>query len=175
MHSKSLKEGTVVPSFVTMAEEFKNRVNDLLEAFLQKRPDLFLIDFTISSDHSIKVVLDGDNGVSVNDCIEASRALEHQLDREVHDFSLEVFSAGATAPLQLPRQYKQHIGRVLKVETAGAKYKGVLTEVNDQMIGLSWKERQPKPVGKGKVTVECSQQINFNEITKAQIEITFKP
>jgi ribosome maturation factor RimP len=43
------------------------------------------------------------------------------------------------------------------------------------MISLSWKERQPKPVGKGKVTVECSQQINFNEIKKAQIEITFKP
>ena len=158
-----------------MAEEFKNRVNDLLEAFLQKRPDLFLIDFTISSDQSIKVVLDGDQGVSVNDCIEASRSIEHQLDREAHDFSLEVFSAGATSPLQLPRQYMQHIGRVLKVETAAAKYKGVLTEVNDQIISLSWKERQPKPVGKGKVTVECSQQLNFNEIIKAQIEITFNP
>ena len=33
------------------------------------------------------------------------------------------------------------------------KYLGKLIDVNDKNIVLSWQERQPKPVGKGKITV----------------------
>ena len=46
-----------------------------------------------------------------------SRAIEHNIDREEHDFSLEVASAGAAAPLTLPRQFKKNIGRTLEVRT----------------------------------------------------------
>ena len=36
-----------------------------------------------------------------------SSAIEHNLDREEQDFSLEVMSAGATTPLTHQRQYKK--------------------------------------------------------------------
>lgn len=72
---------------------FEDSVKKLLAEALENRPDLFLIDLTISSSNAICVILDGDNGVSLNDCIEVSRQIEHNLDREEVDFSLEVASA----------------------------------------------------------------------------------
>ena len=60
---------------------FQEKVTQLLNDFLETRKDLFLIDLSISETKAIKVVLDGDNGVSVEDCVAASRAIEHQFDR----------------------------------------------------------------------------------------------
>jgi ribosome maturation factor RimP len=39
-------------------------------------------------------------GVNLQSCVEISRQVEHNLDREIHDFSLEVASAGVGSPLQ---------------------------------------------------------------------------
>ena len=94
---------------------FKSTVEDLLRKALNERQDLFLIDFSVSNDNAIKIIIDGDKGVLVEDCIFVSRAIEHNLDREEHDFSLEVLSSGATSPLVLPRQYSKHVGRHLEV------------------------------------------------------------
>ena len=77
---------------------FRTTVENLLNEALKERLDLFLIDFSISNDNVIKVIVDGDNGVLVEDCMFLSRAIEHNLDREEQDFSLEVASAGATSP-----------------------------------------------------------------------------
>ena len=96
---------------------FRDTVADLLEECMQKRPDLFLIDFEIIDGNTIRIVIDGDAGVLVEDCMYVSRAIEHNLDREDHDFSLEVSSAGANTPLIKERQYQKHIGRTLKLVT----------------------------------------------------------
>ena len=69
---------------------FKKIVEDLLQTALDDRKDLFLIDFSVSSDNAIKIVIDGDDGVLVEDCMFVSRAIEHNIDRDEHDFSLEV-------------------------------------------------------------------------------------
>ena len=85
----------------------KEKVDKLLQAVLDDNPSLFLIDYNITNDNSIGILIDGDNGVTVEDCITVSRAIEHNLDREEHDFSLEVSSAGATTPFNTNRQYKK--------------------------------------------------------------------
>ena len=148
-------------------------VKELLDAGLAEDESLFLIDFSISPDNKINVVIDGDNGVTVADCIKISRSIEHNLDREEVDFSLEVASAGATEPMKLPRQYKKHIGRKLAVETVETKYEGNLTAANDEHIVLEWKAREPKPIGKGKVTVQKKQEIKFSDIRKAKVVLKF--
>ena len=60
--------GQKVPSFYTKKMLNQTTVQSLIENGLEERPDLFLIDFTISTDNKIYVVIDGDNGVSVEDC-----------------------------------------------------------------------------------------------------------
>jgi ribosome maturation factor RimP len=153
---------------------FKKTVEDLLQNALTERSDLFLIDFSVAADNAIKVVIDGDNGVLVEDCMFVSRAIEHNLDRDEHDFSLEVLSSGATAPLILQRQYNKHIGRNLEVKTTDSQnIEGELKEVNEQGVVLKWKTREPKPVGKGKVTVTKEANVAFNDIKEAKVKIKF--
>ena len=148
-------------------------VAGLLEEALAENPSLFLIDLSIQADNQIQVVIDGDQGVSVNDCIAVSRKIEHNLDREEEDFSLEVTSAGVTAPLQLPRQFKKNLGRKLKVTLAEGILEGNLDQVEDDKILLSWKAREPKPVGKGKHTVNKEVWLPLEEIKEAKVMITF--
>lgn len=151
----------------------KEKVESLLNNALDENPALFLIDFTVGNDNTIRVILDGDEGVNLQDCMNVSRAIEHNLDREEVDFSLEVTSAGATSPLQLPRQFRKNIGRKLAVRTNENEFEGTLTEATDDTITLEWKAREPKPVGKGKVTVQKKEVIAFSEIHQAKVVLKF--
>jgi ribosome maturation factor RimP len=151
----------------------QQRVGALLEEALAGRPDLFLLELKVGLDQSIHVTLDGDKGISLKDCMAVSRAIEHELDREEFDFSLEVGSAGATAPLILPRQYAKHLGRKLKVSGEEGDIEGTLTAADSDGITLNWKVREPKPVGKGKHTVKKEAVIPYSHIKEAKVVLTF--
>jgi len=152
---------------------FRQEVESLLNDALNEDENLFLIDFSISTDNKINVVLDGDRGVTVQDCMKISRAIEHNLDRDEQDFSLEVASAGAASPMVLPRQYKKNIGRKVEVKTDEETFEGNLTGASDSTIVLEWKAREPKPIGKGKHTVQKKREINFSEIKEAKVILKF--
>ena len=64
----------------------------------------FLVDVSVSAANQIKVQLDGDQGITIERCVEVSKAIEQSFDREVQDFELEVSSAGLSESLRLPRQ-----------------------------------------------------------------------
>ena len=152
---------------------FKDKVTELLNKALEENESLFLIDFTIDTGNKIRVILDGDEGVNLSDCMAVSRAIEHNLDREEEDFSLEVTSAGATSPLELPRQYKKNIGRKLEVKTSENIFEGNLTAATEESITLEWKAREPKPIGKGKHTVQRKEEIVFSDIKEAKVVLKF--
>lgn len=153
---------------------FNKTVKKLLDKALEERQDLFLIDFDVLPDNSIKIVIDGDNGVLVEDCIFISRAIEHNLNRESQDFSLEVTSAGATAPLYHNRQYKKNIGRTIGVKAINdQKFEAKLTQADDEGVTLEWKTREPKPIGKGKITVQKKVKLCYSDIIEAKVKIKF--
>ncbi|OXB24599.1 ribosome assembly cofactor RimP [Flavobacterium tructae] len=152
---------------------FKEKVNGLITEALLEKPSVFLIDLAVSDSFKISVGLDGDNGVALQDCIDISRAIENNLDREEQDFSLEVASVGVGSPLKMTRQYIKNIGRTLIVTTNTEKIEAELVEANDVFIILSWKAREPKKVGKGKETVQKEQQIPYTEIKEAIVTVTF--
>ena len=152
----------------------KEKVANLLQEVLDENPELFLISLDIQGNNEIKIIIDGDEGVKVEDCMLVSRKIEHNLDRDQEDFSLEVMSAGATSPLEIPRQYKKNVNRHLEVKTQGGdKIEGLMTQATDTDITLTWKSREPKPVGKGKVTVIKEAVLPIEEIDEAKVIITF--
>ena len=153
---------------------FKEKVEELLNGFLQTREHLFLIDLKISAANDITVILDGDKGVSIQDCLDASRAVENNLDREEQDFSLQVMSAGLTEPLTQLRQYQKNIGREVEITfNEGEKLKGELLRTDATSVTLLLKYRKPKDIGKGKIDVEEERTIPLSEIKKALIVIKF--
>ncbi|WP_307454239.1 ribosome assembly cofactor RimP [Chryseobacterium sp. SORGH_AS_0447] len=154
--------------------EFRKRIEELLNEFLETRKDLFLIDLKFSAGDDITVILDGDNGVSLQDCLDASRAIEFNMDREEHDFSLQVMSAGLSEPLATPRQFAKNIGREIEVLLNDTtKTEGELAKVDEEKITLILRYRKPKDIGKGKVDVEEEKEIPYSEIKKALVTIKF--
>jgi ribosome maturation factor RimP len=151
---------------------FRSKVETLLEASLEEEKTLFLISLKIGNDNSIRIILDGDQGVTLKDCMNVSRAIEHNLDREEYDFSLEVASAGVGSPLLNSRQFIKNIGRKLQVDLEDKNpIEGTLTTADDQAFTLEWKQREPKPVGKGKVTVTKQRTLSYADINTAKVLI----
>lgn len=153
---------------------FKEKVAQLLEQGLADKPHLFLIDVSISDSYKINVTLDGDNGVTLQDCMDISRAIEHNLDREEVDFSLDVASAGVGSPLKLVRQYQNNVGRWLIVKTTESTViEAVLEAADEQKITLTWEAREPKKIGKGKETVQKVMEVPYAQIKEALVTIKF--
>ncbi len=119
---------------LVMIEKIKilELVNDALEG-----SDKFLVNLKITPDNRIYVDIDGDNGVTIDDCIELSRAIEGKLDRDEEDFALDVSSAGADSPLKLTRQFVKNIGRdVEALSYDGEKVEGELVSADEESVTL---------------------------------------
>lgn len=153
----------------------KSQVENLVEKSLEERPDLFLVDVSISSGNDIVVLIDGDNGISLKDITKISRNIEEGLDRETEDFALEVGTPGVDFPLTSARQFKKNMGRLvhLRVEEDSEVYKGRISDVSDDKVTLSWKQREKKEVGKGKVTVEKNKDFDISKIVNAKVQVEF--
>jgi len=165
-------EGTKSPLFLYKMMD-KITVERLVKEAIDENQDLFLISLTISSANKILVIADGDKGLPLKECMRISRHVEHNLDREVVDFSLEVASPGAAEPIVNNRQYNKNIGRTLKVKTEAENFEGKLTSVTSEGITLEWKVREPKPIGKGKITVLKTENISFNRIKQAKVKLKY--
>jgi len=129
--------------------------------------DLFVGEIKVKPGNIIYVFLDGDNGVTIEQCIEVSRHVEHNLDRTREDFELHVSSYGLGQPLKFPRQYKNAVGKKLVVVTIeNEKHIGQLLEVNDDRIVLE------KPAMKKKEN-PVKVEILLSNIKTAKIEVVF--
>ena len=137
--------------------------------------DGFIVDLTISSNNHIKLVIDSDSSIAVSDCISVSRNVEHNLDREVEDFSLEVSSAGLDQPFKHLRQYKKNKGREVKVKLITDKaVEGILKEVEDDRIIVVSRQKERIEGRKAKKWVENEHLLKFSEIKETKVIISFK-
>ena len=151
----------------------ETKIRDLVNEALEQKDSLYLVDLAISSNNKIQIIVDGDHGVSLSECVRISKSVDNGLDREEEDFSLEVSTPDIAHPLKLKRQYIKNINRILKVTTSTEEFEGTLTAVNDTNIVLTWKAREPKPIGKGKVTVEKTVTVAYTDIKEAKVKILF--
>ena len=111
--------------------------------------------------------------MALQDCIDVSRYIDSNLDREEQDYSLEVASVGVGSALKLVRQYKKNIGRTLIVKTEAEIIEAELVDANDDFVILSWKAREPKKIGKGKETVQKELKLPYADIKEAIVTVTF--
>lgn len=102
-------------------------VNEVLEG-----TDRFVVDVVIKNDDLIMVFLDADSSLTIDHCVEVSRRIESNLNRDEEDFELRVSSAGLDHPLSLPRQFRKNIGRNIRLEmNDGSSHLGKITAADD--------------------------------------------
>ena len=130
----------------------------------------FLVDLEISPSGQVSAFVDGDEGLSLDDCVKISRTLQAILDAEpdvAEQYALEVSSPGVSRPLKLIRQYPKHVGRTLRLELAdGRKLEGVLTAVGPDMLALDIP-------GKTKKAPAERLEVPFDTVTGAFVVVKF--
>ena len=137
---------------------------------------LFIVDISVSSRNDISVELDKHDGsVSVQDCISVSRNIEHNLDREQGDFSLNVSSAGLDRGLRVFDQYRKNVGRNIKlILNAGGKFEGELKEATkDEFVILTTRNERVEGKKKKERIIE-DIKVPMADIKEAKIVISFK-
>lgn len=151
----------------------EKKIEDWVEEQIQDRPDLFLVNVRILNNFIVEVLIDGDEGISIDDCAQISRSLGEKIDEE--DFfegayKLEVSSPGLNKPLKLLRQYKKNMGREVTVLTDDSeKLEGTIESVSEEGIELSHVIKS-----KGKKAERKTDFIPFVKIKKTKVLISFK-
>ncbi len=98
---------------------------------------LFVVEIKIGSDNNISVIIDGDQGVTISQCVDVSRAVEGNLDREIEDFELSVSSYGIDQPILMLRQYQKYIDKPIQLHLNDDTVKrGVLVSVTPSKLIL---------------------------------------
>lgn len=152
----------------------KAQVVQLLEEGLQGS-SIFPVTIDVSGNNDIRVLIDNDNGIGIDDCVKVSRLLEGSFDREVEDFSLNVSSPGLDQPLMVFRQYKKNVGRAVDVRRKDAgKLEGLMESATEEAIVVVTREKKRIEGRKAKEWIEEKHVIPFEEIESTRVVISFK-
>ena len=149
-----------------MTPEPKSTLWDLVEdAVTAEGFDLESLDVTrVGRRGRVKVVVDSDDGVDLDQCADLSHKVSAILDANDDlmgdgPYTLEVSSPGVTRPLTLPRHWRRNIGRLVRVVLAdGGVVTGRVTAADEReaVLDVAGKSREVQydTVGKAKVQVE---------------------
>jgi ribosome maturation factor RimP len=153
--------------------QVEKRVKELIAEKIADRPELFLVDIKMLPNNKLIIHVDGDEGISIQDCAAISRHVGFHLEEEntiEKAYNLEVSSPGVGEALLLNRQYRKNIGRDLSIKLANGENKeGKLLAVNDNIISIEEKVKE-----KGKKVQLVETQIEFNNIVETKVLISFK-
>ncbi|MBE7178425.1 MAG: ribosome assembly cofactor RimP [Mucilaginibacter polytrichastri] len=152
--------------------EAEKQLEKWVEEWLTDRPDLFIVKVK-KSGNKVSILMDGDNGITIQDCSRISRMLGRQLEEnDIIDsaFTLEVSSPGADEPFSGPRQYEKNIGRNIHVKfNDGQIAEGKLTGILGDKISIDQTKKE-----KGKKSFTESREIKLGDIMETTIIFSFK-
>jgi ribosome maturation factor RimP len=152
-----------------MSETVVEAITSLVMPVLQEK-DLVLVDVLYRRESSgwvLRLFIDKEDGVTLDDCTAVSREVSHLLDIEdiiEQAFNLEVSSPGLDRPLKSIGDFQRFAGRKAKVTTkepieGNQVFMGRINKVEEELI-----------------TMEVGQQelrIPFSEVAKARLEVEF--
>jgi ribosome maturation factor RimP len=132
--------------------------------------DLIEMDlFGVGKRKILRIFIDRNGGVSVENCASVSRYLSEELDKEENlniiesSYTIEVSSPGLDRPLKNKRDFERNLNRKLRVTQGSKIIKGILKSVNENCITLETVAAKGKKMATG-------ASILINEILTAKVE-----
>ncbi|HLW49960.1 MAG TPA: hypothetical protein VKZ78_03240 [Sphingobacteriaceae bacterium] len=160
--------------------QVEERVKELVLEKIADREDLFLVSIRMHTNGRLEILVDGDEGVSIQDCAGISRHVGFHLEEEgiiTQAYNLEVSSPGVETPLTQMRQYRKNIGRVVEItldhEGKNLVREGKLLEVTDSGMTLE-AVISNKNLPKGRKPAVEILEIPFDSIITTKVLISFK-
>ena len=147
------------------------RLEALLEAPVAELGlDLEAVEVTKAGKRQVlRVAVDRDGGISMDDIAEATRVVSQLLDENdvMGDaaYTLEVSSPGVDRPLTLPRHWRRNVERLVKATLSdGSSLTGRIVRADDEAVVLRTNDKR----------ADSDRTVPFAEIRKAKIEIEFR-
>ncbi|ERJ61287.1 ribosome assembly cofactor RimP [Sphingobacterium paucimobilis] len=152
--------------------QVEQRVKELVEEKIADRADLFVVRIKMLKSGILEILLDGDEGISIEDCVAVSRHVGFHLEEEnaiEKAYRLEVSSPGIDTGLLMPRQYVKNIGRNVRIKLEnGTKREGKLISATESEVVI---EETTKEKGKKAETNEVV--FSMDKITETKVLISF--
>ena len=127
--------------------------------------DVEAVEITpVAKRRMVRVAVDKDGGVTLDDVAEATREVSRVLDESdvmgEQPYTLEVTSRGVDRPLTLPRHWRRNAQRLVKVTTtSGEVLTGRILECDESAVRLDVAGRP--------------RQVEYAEVRKALVQIEF--
>lgn len=152
----------------------RNLLTDFVEKQLEGTP-LFVVDVTVTPDNRLTVEIDSrEGGVDIDRCVELTRAIEAEFDRDREDYELEVGSAGLTSPFKVKAQYDKNVGNQVEVLTAdGRKLKGTLTAASDDDFTVEVATKVKREGEKRPAVEQVPHTLKYNEVKYTKYLLDF--
>lgn len=160
--------------------QVEERVKELVLEKIADRNDLFLVNVKMHGNGRLEILVDGDQGISIQDCADISRHVGFHLEEENvvdHAYFLEVSSPGVDYPLTQKRQFVKNIGRTISIvydeDGKRIEKEGKLLDVNDLSISIeAIVINKNLPKGRKPAVEEVS--IPLDKIITTKVLISFK-
>ncbi|MCX8030875.1 MAG: ribosome maturation factor RimP [Thermodesulfovibrionales bacterium] len=119
----------------------------------------------------VRVFIDKESGVTIDDCERVSKSLSALLDVEdpiKTSYTLEVSSPGIDRPLTKKKDYEKNLGKLVRIVTTEpfdnqSFFIGRIIDVGENWVRISYK----------KGSKEENLFIPFEKVSKAKLEIEF--
>ena len=136
--------------------------------------EYFLVDVSVSADNCVSVEIDHAEGVWIEDCVQLSKHIEANLNREEEDYELEVGSAGIGQPFKVLQQYINHIDKEVEVLARdGKKYRGVIVRVDEEAFTIVMKVKERPEGAKRPIMVDKEYTWKYDEVKYTKYLINF--
>ncbi len=152
----------------------KEKIEALVNEKL-KGSNTFLVDIQLASGNVIHVYMDKPEGISIDECVEMSRFINSELDRDTEDYELEVSSPGLSFPFKVKEQYMKYLGKPVQVVLQnGQKFTGSLMSHNSEGITIEYEQFVKEPDMKKKKQITENKFLKFEEIKTTKAVVSFK-
>lgn len=132
-------------------ESYETKTEQLIQPIIDAN-NFELVDVEFVKEGSewyLRVYIDKDGSITVDDCEVVSRAFNEILDREDYiqeQYIFEVSSPGLLRPLKKEKDYKRSIGKKIDIKLFKAvekckEFTGILKEYNDDTITLEFDDK----------------------------------
>lgn len=116
--------------------------------------------------HTVRLVVDSDDGVGLDDIARISRAASDELDSNEHlvggSYTLEVTSPGVDRPLTVPRHWRRARLRLVAVRPhAGAPFAGRVGDAGDSAVTM--------------LVDGALREVRYSDVAHAAVEVEFAP
>lgn len=152
--------------------QVEQRVKELVEEKIADRADLFIVRIKMLKNGVLEILLDGDNGISIEDCVGVSKYVGFHLEEEnviENAYRLEVSSPGIDGGLLSLRQYVKNIERDVRVKLVdGGKHEGKLLKATETEIIIAETIKE-----KGKKAEVKEVTFPMDQIKETKVLISF--